>query len=378
MTFFRQLRWKLFFSHMLILGIGVIVLIATAFFLASAPLAMETPTSVSDVLRQNVPAPSASPPAGQERFQIVVEQSLLIAGFAALAAAVVVSLYVSRRIVEPLQELSLVSRRLAQGYYRERTAIQSDDEMADLASSINQLADALEKTEQRRLTLLADVAHELRTPLTTIEGYMEGLIDGVIAPEPETFTLIQHEATRLKWLIQELALLSRAEAGQLRVECKLLDLKAPILNVVAQFRPQFTAQEVTLNLDLPPEPVMINADSDRIEQILINLLGNALHYTPPGGHVRLRVMPSDYFVQIEIRDTGIGIPAEHLPHIFERFYRVDKSRARTSGGTGIGLTIARHLVYAHGGEIWAESEGAGRGATFFVTLPLPEPLPLAV
>jgi histidine kinase len=207
---------------------------------------------------------------------------------------------------------------------------------------------------------------------------MEGLIDGVIAPEPETFTLIQHEATRLKWLIQELALLSRAEAGQLRVECKLLDLKAPILNVVAQFRPQFTAQEVTLNLDLPPEPVMINADSDRIEQILINLLGNALHYTPPGGHVRLRVMPSDYFVQIEIRDTGIGIPAEHLPHIFERFYRVDKSRARTSGGTGIGLTIARHLVYAHGGEIWAESEGAGRGATFFVTLPLPEPLPLAV
>lgn len=360
---------------MLIVGIGVVVLIATAFIIASVPLASDT-TGVSDVLGTN--APDTSPAlAGQERFQLVVEQSLFIAGFAALAAAAVVSLYVSRRIVEPLQELSLVSRHLAQGYYRERTSIQSDDEMADLASSINQLADALEKTEQRRLTLLADVAHELRTPLTTIEGYMEGLIDSVIEPEPETFTLIQHEATRLKWLIQELALLSRAEAGQLRVDCKSIDLQAPVMNVAAQFRPQFIAQEVTLQLQFPEAPVMVNADQDRIEQILINLLANALNYTPPGGRVTIRLLPSDYFVQIEICDTGIGIPAEHLPHIFERFYRVDKSRARKSGGTGIGLTISRHLVYAHGGEIWAESQGAGHGTTFFVTLPLLDQVLLA-
>ena len=370
----RQLRWKLFLSHMLIVVIGVVVLLATAFFIAGAQLG-ETALSVSAVFGASASPPTAIVPASvslQERFQDVVESSLLIAGFAALAAATVVSLYVARRIVEPLQELSLVSRRLAQGYYRERTAIQSDDEMADLSSSINQLADALEQTEQRRLTLLADVAHELRTPLTTIEGYMEGLIDNVIEPEPETFALIQHEATRLKWLIQELALLSRAEAGQLRVETKPVELQQILLNVVAQFRPQFFAQELHLSLELPEIPVIVRADADRIEQVLINLLANALQYTPPRGVVTIRVTPSEYFVEIAVRDSGIGIPPAHLPHIFERFYRVDKSRTRKSGGTGIGLTIARHLVYAHGGEIWAESEGIGRGTTFYFTLPLEE------
>lgn len=375
MNLFRQLRWKLFLSHMLIVGIGVIVLLATAFFIAGAQLG-QTRSSEGDVFgvsETSFPPVSALPAfSSQDRFQVVVEQSLLIAGFAALAAAVLVSLYVSRRIVEPLQELSLVSRRLAQGYYRERTLIQSDDEMADLSSSINQLADALEQTEQRRLTLLADVAHELRTPLTTIEGYMEGLIDNVIEPEPETFALIQHEATRLKWLIQELALLSRAEAGQLRVDTKPVALQEIVQNVVAQFRPQFVAQDITLNLELPYEPTLVRADADRIEQVLINLLANGLQYTPTNGTVTIEVTPSDYFAQVAVHDSGIGIPAEHLPHIFERFYRVDKSRARTSGGTGIGLTIARHLVYAHGGEIWAESEGVGRGATFYFTLPVEE------
>lgn len=366
----HQLRWKLFLSHMLIVGIGVVVLLATAFFIAGTQLD-ETALNAGDVF--NTTVSSAAPPTStQENFQIVVEQSLLVAGFAALAAAVVVSLYVSRRIVEPLQELSLVSRRLAQGYYRERTSIQSDDEIADLSSSINQLADALEQTEQRRLTLLADVAHELRTPLTTIEGYMEGLIDNVIESEPETFALIQHEATRLKWLIQELALLSRAEAGQLRVETKPVAIQDIIQNVVAQFRPQFVAQDIFLDLQLPDEPVMVRADGDRIEQVLINLLANALQYTSAGGAVTLEVTPSDYFAQVGVRDSGIGIPVEHLPHIFERFYRVDKSRTRKSGGTGIGLTIARHLVYAHGGEIWAESEGIGHGASFYFTLPIEE------
>jgi signal transduction histidine kinase len=375
MSLFRQLRWKLFLSHMLIVVIGVVVLLATAFFIAGTQLG-ETPLSVSGVFGvTDTNTPTQNPPpstSGLENFRIVVEQSLLIAGFAALAAAIVVSLYVSRRIVEPLQELSLVSHRLAQGYYRERTVIQSDDEMADLSSSINQLADALEQTEQRRLTLLADVAHELRTPLTTIEGYMEGLIDGVIEPEPETFAMIQHEATRLKWLIQELALLSRAEAGQLRVDTKPVALQEIIQNVVAQFRPQFAAQDITLNLDLPYIPTIVRADADRIEQVLINLLANGLQYTPSSGIVTIRVTPSDYFVEVSVHDSGIGVPSEHLPHIFERFYRVDKSRARTSGGTGIGLTIARHLVYAHGGEIWAESQGVGHGASFYFTLPVEE------
>jgi len=373
MGWLKHLRWKLFVSHLLIIVIGVIVLLATAHFLAGSQLGQEAQLSLGQAAAETGQLASDTSPAGvpsqQNRFQAVVDQALLISAFAALAAAVVVSLFVSRRIVEPLQELSATSQRLARGYYHERTSIRSDDELADLSQSINQLAEALEQTERRRLALLADVAHELRTPLTTIEGYMEGLIDGVIAPEARIFAMIQHEAIRLKWLIEELGLLSRAEAGQLRVTPRPTELSMPIERALAQFQPQFAAKHVQLVLSLPPDLPEVLADPDRLEQIMINLLANALRYTPAGGCVTLAAAAHDFFVQIGVRDTGIGIAAEHLPHIFERFYRVDKSRARQSGGTGIGLTIARHLVYAQGGEIWVESGGPGQGATFYVTLP---------
>lgn len=373
MAWFRQLRWKLFISHLLIIVIGVVVLLGTASFLAGTRLTEELPLSLGGEASAGSVLDAPVPPEGQAaqaRFQIVVEQALLVAGLAGLGAAAVLSLFVSRRIVEPLQQLSIVSQRLAQGYYHERTSIQSDDELAVLSQSVNQLAEALEQTEQRRLRLLADVAHELRTPLTTIEGYMEGLIDGVIAPEPQTFGMIQREAVRLKRLIEELAILSHAEAGQLHVAPRPVDLDSIVENVIAQFHFQLAAQEVALDLRIPPDPVVVFADPDRLQQILINLLSNALRYTPPGGVIGVSVEAHDYYVQISVRDTGIGIPAQHLPHIFERFYRVDKSRARESGGTGIGLTIARHLVYAQGGEIWAESPGPGQGATFHITLPI--------
>jgi signal transduction histidine kinase len=374
MGWLRHLRWKLFVSHLLIIVIGVIVLLATAHFLAGTQLAQETQLSLgqaaSETGRLATDAPPAHAPTQQERFQAVVDQGLLISAFAALAAAVVVSLFVSRRIVEPLQELSFTSQRLARGHYHERTSIRSDDELADLSQSINQLAEALEQTERRRLALLADVAHELRTPLTTIEGYMEGLIDGVIAPEAQIFAMIQHESIRLKWLIEELALLSRAEAGQLRVAPRPTELTMPIERVVAQFQPQFAAKHIQLVLNIPPELPEVLADPDRLEQIVINLLANALRYTPSGGCVTIMAEAHDFFVQVGVRDTGIGISVEHLAHIFERFYRVDKSRARQSGGTGIGLTIARHLVYAQGGEIWVESAGPGQGTTFYLTLPV--------
>jgi len=381
MGWLRHLRWKLFVSHIMIIVIGVIVLLATAHFLAGSQLRQETQLSLGQsaaetgkVTVESEPGSTISQP---ERFQTVVDQSLLISAFAALAAAVVVSLFVSRRIVEPLQELSFTSRRLARGYYHERTSIRSDDELADLSQSINQLAEALEQTEQRRLALLADVAHELRTPLSTIEGYMEGLIDGVIAPEERIFAMIQHEAVRLKWLIEELALLSRAEAGQLRVTPRPMQITTIIGQVAAQFEPQFNAKEVRLAIHIPPDLPTIVADPDRLEQIMINLLSNALRYTPMYGHVTIFAEVHDFFVQIGIRDTGIGISAEHLPHIFERFYRVDKSRARQSGGTGIGLTITRHLVYAQGGEIWVESAGLGRGSTFHITLPVHDAVAVA-
>lgn len=372
MRWYHQLRWKLFLSHLVIVVIADVVLLATANFLASVGLVNTAPLTLGAAAAETGqldPATVASTPLLQQ-FQTVVQQALLLSGFATLAAAVVVSLFVSRRVVEPLLTLTVVSRRLAQGFYRERTQITSDDEIAQLSTSVNQLADTLEQTEQRRLALLADVTHELRTPLATIGGYMEGLLDGVIKPNTQTFSLILRESNRLQRLIEDLELLSRVEAGQLPVVARSMDVQRVMGEVVAQFEPLFAANQVALLLEASGSLPPVWADPDRIDQVLINILSNAYRYTPTGGAVRLRAVLADSCVVVSVQDSGVGIAAEHLPHIFERFYRVDKSRARQSGGSGIGLAITRHLVYAQGGEIWAESEGAGKGATFCFTLPL--------
>jgi signal transduction histidine kinase len=372
MRWHHQLRWKLFISHMVIIAIAVVVLLATADFLASTGLVQERPFTLGAAASESLQPTEFVPLEGplRERFRLVVDQALLVAGFAALSTAVIVSLFVSRRIVEPLQELSVVSRRLADGYYRERTTISSDDELAELSQSINQLAEKLEQTERRRLSLLADVTHELRTPLATIEGYMEGLLDGVIAPSTATFSLVLRESVRLQRLIEDLQFLSKAEAGQLPVTPVNMPVQELLGELTVQFQPQFAAQDIDFVLELEPDLPLVRADPDRLDQVLINLLANAMRYTPSGGKVTVHAVALERWMQLSVADTGMGIAPEHLPHLFERFYRVDKSRARNSGGSGIGLTIARHLIYAQGGDIWAESAGLGCGATFYLMLPL--------
>jgi histidine kinase len=287
-----------------------------------------------------------------------------------LSAVIVMSLIVSRGIVEPLQAMSRISKNMAQGFYRERIVVTSEGELAELSRSVNQLAEALEQTEQQRMTLLADVIHELRTPLTTIEGYMEGLVDGVVKPNDQTFNLVMREAVRMKRLIEDLELLSRAEAGQIQVRARPIDIRTILEKLAIQFQPQFAAREIKLTMILPAGKLpAVWADPDRVEQVVINLLTNALRYTPGGGNVTLQAWGGERYVIVSVKDSGIGISKEHLPHIFERFYRVDKSRSRSSGGSGIGLTVARHLVYVQGGQLYAESEGAGRGSRFWFTLP---------
>ncbi|MBO9321270.1 MAG: HAMP domain-containing protein, partial [Roseiflexus sp.] len=298
MSWFHRLRWKLFVSHAIIIVIAVVVLLGAAQILVRSSM-MESATLASLSAGDDLLVASGEV-AVQRRFQSILEQALLLASFGALAAAVVVSLFVSRRIVEPLQDLTAVSRRLAQGYYRERTFIHSDDELAELSQSINHLAEALDRTEQRRLALIADVAHELRTPLTTIEGYMEGLLDGVIAPDEQTFTLIRHEAARLRRLTEELGLLSRAEAGELRVQPRLFDLCTMLQELIARFQPQFAACEVELRLYLSVQSLTVYADPDRLMQVMVNLLSNALRYTPAGGLVEVSLTPLGEYVRISV------------------------------------------------------------------------------
>jgi histidine kinase len=231
------------------------------------------------------------------------------------------------------------------------------------------MAEALEQVEQQRVALINNVAHELRTPLTGLEGYLEGLLDGLFSGDPETLAQMSQEVRRLHRLVDDLQALSLVEAGQISLYVETFDLIPIVERVVAQLKPQAMAQCLEMVTEHPPQ-ILVYADSDRVAQVIVNLVGNAIRYTPDGGCITVRVNISDGLVQVEVQDTGLGIPAAALAYIFERFYRVDRSRSRNSGGSGIGLTIARHLAWAMGGDLSAVSPGPGQGSTFTFTLPL--------
>jgi histidine kinase len=306
----------------------------------------------------------------EANFRTAVNQSLLLAGAAAIIAAVAVSWLVSRQIVNPLRALVSLSQRIASGHYRERLEVKSRDELAELVRSFNQMAEALDHTETIRSELMADMTHELKTPLASIKGYMEGLQDGVIPPSDETFQMIHHEAARLQRIVQDLQELSRAEAGQVPIHPHPSDSCQIVESAVERMRPQFSEKNIELGVKTERSLPAISADPDRVGQVLINLLGNALQNTAAGGRVEVSLSPAGQMLTFSVQDSGIGIAAENLERIFQRFYRIDKSRARSSGGSGIGLTISRYLVEAHGGRIWAESPGVGGGSTFHFTIPI--------
>lgn len=374
MSFIRQhISVKLFISYLVVITVGVIVL-ATSAELA-VPGAFNRHIAVMGSMMDSMMGSDVSMMADlYQSFRSAVSEALLIATASAAGIAVIVSLLVSRQVVAPVREMLKASHRIAEGNYGERVAINGSqapadmDELGRLAISFNRMAASLEDTERVRRQLIADVTHELRTPLTTIQGYMEGLIDGVLPAEEGTYLSVYHEAERLKRLVNDLQELSRVEAGAYALNLQPVPVSTLITPVTQRMQPQFDEKGVNFELDLPENLPQVAADVDRIQQVVVNLLGNALQYTPSGGSVRLSVQPTEQGVKFHIRDTGIGIPKEHLPYIFTRFYRVDKSRSRAGGGSGIGLTISRHIIEAHGGELAVSSEGAGMGSDFWFTL----------
>lgn len=305
----------------------------------------------------------------QASFMDSVNEVMVVAVAAATIAAFLMSWFVSQRIVEPVRQMRHVSQLIARGDYHKRIQVVSQDELGELAVAFNQMAERLEQTEQRRLALIGNVAHELRTPLSSLQAMMEGLIDGVLPGEPATYVNIQSELDRLQGLVQDLQHLSRVEAGQVALHPTPVQIDTLTEAATARLRPQFDDKQVDLTLSLEPDLPQVSADPDRIMQVLVNLLGNALQYTPAGGSVSVRAERKANEIVVAVSDTGIGITPEHLQHVFERFYRVEKSRSRTGGGSGIGLTIARHLVEAHGGQLWAASPGPDQGSSFTFTLP---------
>ncbi len=369
MRLWRQLRWRIVGSHMIVVIVGVVtLLLATGILLARLDRHQIEPSLIALTEADNRAAVEQASDDLLAIFQSSLLSALIIAALSAVVAGLLTSLPLTRGMARSLQDITRSSQRIASGHYDERVAIAEIEELAHLATNFNQMAEALEHIEQQRVALIGNVSHELRTPLSGIEGYLEGVMDGLFPKDDETFAHMYQEVRRLRRLVDDLQALSKVEAGQITLQPDTFDLVPIIHRVAGQLRPQAQAQAIEIVIDIP-ERVRVYADEDRTAQILVNLTGNAIRYTPEGGTISLRVTTDPHLVTIAVQDTGQGIPAEALPYLFERFYRVDPSRSRQSGGSGIGLTIARHLAWAMGGELTAHSDGPGQGSTFTLTLP---------
>lgn len=354
----RRLDVRLFASYALVALAVVSAFVLTVRFVA--------PSRFDDDLRS-----ASGEQSGEESHSIFVsalDSSLLIALAVSVGAAALAAALVTPRIVRPVRRVRDATRRLAAGHYDERVAEPGELELAELAQGVNRLAIELETTERRRARLISEVAHEMRTPLTTIEGYVEGMLDHVFDPDEEVLTALGEEATRLRRLASDLAELSRSEERAIELHREAVDLADLVAACATRLRPQFDEKGVALTVHSQPAPAMVNVDRDRITQVVTNLLGNALTYTPAGGHVEIATERVGDTASVTITDSGIGISADDLPFVFDRFYRV-RGPERPAGGSGIGLTIARGLAHAHGGEITAASAGHGRGSTFTLSLP---------
>ena len=268
-----------------------------------------------------------------------------------------------RRLAMPIGDLMEAAGRVAEGDYSARVAEHGPREVRALTRAFNAMAARLQADEETRRNLLADVTHELRTPLTVVQGNLEGLLDGVYPRDDAHLAPILEETRVLSRLVDDLRMLALAESGALKLQTEPTDLAILLSEAAASFRAQADAAGVTLSVDVPSDLPLLDLDPERMRQVLSNLIANALRYTPPGGTIGVRAGGGGERVTVSVSDTGAGIPADDLPHVFDRFYKSGDSR-----GTGLGLAIAKNLVAAHGGEIAAQS-APGRGTTIQFTLP---------
>ncbi|MDR7433538.1 MAG: ATP-binding protein [Armatimonadota bacterium] len=304
----------------------------------------------------------------ERRFLARVNRAIWLSALASGILATILGLLLTRQLTAPLRELATAARRIGRGELRQMVEVYADDELGEVAQAFNAMAAALNKQEELRRQLLADIAHELGTPLAVIQGNLEGMLDGVIEPTAERLASLHTHVGLLARLVKDLRDLSLAQAGQLTLHPERLDLARTIQEIIEVVRPRAEEKGITLvtSVDTVP-PVLV--DPHRLAQVLHNLLDNALRHTPPGGTVEIVARQENKMVRVSVRDTGSGIPPEDLPHVFDRFYRVDRSRSRATGGTGLGLAVVKHVVEASGGQVFVESK-MGQGSTFSFTLPM--------
>lgn len=313
------------------------------------------------------PRPSQSLQKTLEDFVSAVGIPLLQAGIAGLLVAFGLAYLISRSIARPLQATSAAAAAVAQGHFDQQVPESGPPEVRAVAEAFNRMSAEVRTNQAAQRDLLTNVSHDLKTPLTSIQGYSQAIIDGTAPDITQAASIIYDEAGRLNRMVVELTDLARLEAGRLSMQTSVIDI-GPIARAIGQ-RLSVMAHKKGLQFEIDVQPTpSITGDGDRLAQVLTNLLSNAIKYTPTGGRVQLKTQPVANGVEIVVADTGIGIPTQDLPRIFERFYQVDKTRG-PKRGTGLGLAIAAEIVQAHGGHISAASAGSGKGAAFTVWLP---------
>ena len=307
--------------------------------------------------------------AAQTAFLARVRRTLWVGAAAALGVALIVGGFLFHSITAPLRKLTAASESIAQGDLSARADVRGQDEVAQLADAFNSMAGSLDRMEQARRNQTADIAHELRTPLTVLQGTVEAMLDGVYPTDQENLQAALIQTRMLSRLIEDLHILALADAGKLHLEKAKIDFETFLKGVVEAYQPQAKEQEIALALETPTGLPLIVADRDRLAQVMGNLLSNSLQYVPEGGHIKVEADRRDGRVLVAVKDDGPGVSPEDLPRLFERFWRADPARRRATGGSGLGLSIARYIVEAHGGRIWAE-ETTGGGLTVRFLLPV--------
>jgi signal transduction histidine kinase len=358
------LRSRLFFSHIIVMIVGLLTLLAIGkfssprFFVVYLKQIEVGGVSVRQVRTQLM-----------QSFEDAWSQGAFWSVVIGASTAGGLSYLVSKRIVQPLIQMEEITKKFASGHLNERVPAHEIPEVDQLAASFNRMAASLADVERRRRELVSDMTHELRTPLTILKGYLEGLADETIEPSTDVYLRLSNEVSRMQRLVNDLQELSKMEAGYLPIDAQAVDLYPLLSTIVQKFSDQLVVENSPqLRLDYPPDTPPALADPERVEQILVNLIGNALRYTPAGS-ITIRVRSEGSKLWVAVIDTGQGIERQDLPHVFERFWRADRSRNRNSGGTGIGLAICRRLVELQGGTIEVDSE-LGKGSIFRFSLPV--------
>lgn len=300
----------------------------------------------------------------------LLNNSIFLTAIGAGILAILVGLVITNYILKPIQLVTQATKAIARGKYEGRVQKFSDDELGELSESLNQMAQSLEDNRHLQQELMVNVTHELATPLTNLGGYLEALMDGVITKNTnETYKLMKEETDRLAGMVKEVRTLSLVQSPHFEIQPEELDLEQLVKKVIKHLSAQFKQKKVELSLDSKLTEKIFRLDMNRMIQVLMNLLNNALQHTPEHKAVRVLLSNGTGFLQIVVEDEGTGIPKKHLPFVFERFYRADASRSRYTGGIGVGLSIVKELVTAHGGTITVQSE-PGKGSIFICSFPI--------